>query len=473
MPMKKHLVPILLFLLPACVPTPERQTPPTGEPGVPPFPDARFALYLDPEALRQDLPTLPIPPAEAVRRGPLGFPLLLAFLGTAPTEGYGVRLGRVAQEGGTLRVEVQTWGPAGPQGKVRYTYPLDLRPIANLPPFPFELVFHTPEGRVLHRERVRPRVAPHGRAEEVGDPYGVVARWEEVYRDGPYLGRNLVRLHEEAFEVFYTPEEEESRFYLDLPSWLFGGREDPSCALTDRPPEALVQEVRGSLLEGNLTLRGAFVPLNRRYGLAHSPLPPEEVPERAYVACFYTAHDPRPEALGPLVLDLYPARLLPREPGSVEVLRAEAGPTELFFQIRLHPLPREDVPLDLYTLDPPPLPGGERVAVFPYPGFDRDPTQPRYVLGLGGGQEGFFLWILAPEVHTFTLFARLVRCQGVGGGEVSALNPPPGAGCPSLPLAQASYTHRGLLGPGGPLTLRLQFRSPEGWRSEPFAVTVP
>lgn len=464
------LIPLTL-LLPACVPTPGPQAPPAGELSVPPFPDARFALYLDPEALRQDLPTLPIPPAEAVRRGPLGFPLLLAFLGTAPTEGYGVRLGRVAQEGGTLRVEVRTWGPAGPQGKVRYTYPLDLRPLTDLPPFPFELVFHTPEGRVLHRERVRPPAATSGRAEEVGDPYGVVARWEEVYRDGPHLGRNLVRLHEEAFEVFYTPEGEGSRFYLDLPSWLFGGREDPSCSLTDRPPEVLVREVRGSLLEGNLTLRGAFVPLNRRYGLV--PLPPEEVPERAYVACFYTAHDPRPEVLSPLVLDLYPARLVRREPQSVEVLRAEAGPTELVFQVRLHPMPLGDVPLDLYTLDPPRLPGGERVVAFPYYGFDRGPTQPRYALSLHEGPGGFFLWILQPEVHTFTLFARLTLCQEAEGKALSPLNPPPGATCPSLPLVQASYTHRGLLGPGAPLALRLQFRSPKGWRSEPFVLTVP
>jgi len=156
-----------------------------------------------------------------------------------------------------------------------------------------------------------------------------------------------------------------------------------------------------------------------------------------------------------------------------EVLKAEAGPTELFFQIRLHPLPLEDVPLDLYTLDPPRLPGGELVAAFPYPGFDRDPTQPRYALSLHEGQRGFFLWILQPEVHTFTFYARLVRCRGVEGGEVSPLNPPPGASCPSLPLVQAFYTHRGLLGTGAPLSLRLQFRSPKGWRSQPFVLSLP
>ena len=460
------------FLLAACVPTPGPRAP-AGAPGVPPFPDARFALYLDPEALRQDLPTLPLPAAEAVQERLPGFPLLFAFLGTAPSEGYGVRLGKAVREGGALKVEVRTWGPAGPRKAVRYTYPLDLRPLTDLPPFPFELVFHTPEGQVLHRERVRPPVATSGRAEEVGDPYGVVARWEAGYRDGPYLRRNLVRLHEEAFAVFYTPEGEGSRFYLDLPPWLLRGQETPLCALTDRPPEDLARKARGSLLGQVLTLKEVFVPLNQRHGLVERPLPPDKVPERAYVACLYGAEDPRPEALGPLVLDLYPARLVRREPQSVEALRAEAGPTELVFQVRLHPMPLGDVPLDLYTLDPPRLPGGERVVAFPYHGFDRDPIQPRYALSLHEGPGGFFLWILQPEVHTFTLFARLTLCREAEGEALSPLNPPPGATCPSLPLVQASYTHRGLLGPGAPLALRLQFRSPKGWRSEPFVVTVP
>lgn len=62
-----------------------------------------------------------------------GFPLLFAFLGTAPSEGYGVRLGKAVREGGALKVEVRTWGPAGPQGKVRYTYPWTSGPSRTFP----------------------------------------------------------------------------------------------------------------------------------------------------------------------------------------------------------------------------------------------------------------------------------------------------------------------------------------------------
>lgn len=315
-------------------------------------------------------------------------------------------------------------------------------------------------------------MATSGRAEEVGDPYGVVARWEEVYRDGPYLGRNLVRLHEEAFAVFYTPEGEGSRFYLDLPLAPQGAG-DPLCALTDRPPEDLARKARGSLLGQVLTLKEVFVPLNQRHGLVERPLPPDRVPERAYVACLYGAEAPRLEALGPLVLDLYPARLVRREPQSVEVLRAEAGPTELVFQVRLHPLPLGDVPLDLYTLDPPRLPGGERVVAFPYHGFDRDPTQPRYALSLHEGPGGFFLWILQPEVHTFTLFARLTLCQKAEGKALSPSTLPPGPRARAFPWSRPLTPTGGSSGPGRPSPCASSSAPPRGGARSPLSSPFP
>lgn len=136
-----------------------------------------------------------------------------------------------------------------------------------------------------------------------------------------------------------TPRREREAASTWTSPWLLRGQETPLCALTDRPPEDLARKARGSLLGQVLTLKEVFVPLNQRHGLVERPLPPDRVPERAYVACLYGAEAPRPEALGPLVLDLYPARLVRREPQSVEVLRAEAGPTELVFQVRLHPCP--------------------------------------------------------------------------------------------------------------------------------------
>ncbi|WP_353512889.1 hypothetical protein [Thermus sp. LT1-2-5] len=461
---------LLLAFLTACVPMPA-ETPreaPSPRSSLPPFPDAHFGLYLEPEALRRALPTLPLPVEERVRRNLPSFPLLLAFWGTALGEGYGVRIGRVVREAKALRVEVVAQGPPAPPKEVRYTYPFDLRPVRDLPSYPFEVVFQTPEGQLLHRERVRPRVNLLGRPEAVGDPYGVVGQWQETYRDGRHPRRNLVRLHEDTLEVFYTPEKEGSRFYLDFPYWLQGA----TCALTDLPPEVLAKIRASSLLSTELTLRGVHAPLSQRHNLAASPLPPDGVPEQAYVACAYQALE-APGGLEAMVLDLYPARLLRRAPRSVEVLRAEAGPSEILLQVRLHPLPLEDVPLDLYTLNPPQLPNGERVAVFPYYGFDRDPTQPRYALSLHNGLEGFYLWILHPEVHTFTLYARLASCREAEGPEISALNPPPGASCPSHPLVEAFYTHRRVLGPGEALSLSLQFRSPRGWRSEPFTLIVP
>lgn len=270
-----------------------------------------------------------------------------------------------------------------------------------------------------------------------------------------------------------TPRREREAASTWTSPWLLRGQETPLCALTDRPPEDLARKARGSLLGQVLTLKEVFVPLNQRHGLVERPLPPDRVPERAYVACLYGAEAPR--LGGPRPPGSGPVPGPPRPPGAPE----RGGPAGggrahgARFPSPAPPLPLGDVPLDLYTLDPPRLPGGERVVAFPYHGFDRDPTQPRYALSLHEGPGGFFLWILQPEVHTFTLFARLTLCQKAEGKALSPSTLPPGPRARAFPWSRPLTPTGGSSGPGRPSPCASSSAPPRGGARSPLSSPFP
>ncbi|GBD30315.1 hypothetical protein HRbin32_01418 [bacterium HR32] len=482
----RWLSPVVLVLATAALPVAAAVRPA----GPPPFPDARFRLLLDAAALQGFLPQLPTLAAEAVRRGPIGSPdgdaVVVAFLGTAPQKGYTIAIQGVTVRGAQVEVTVGFQAPLRPAERVEYDYPVDARayPRGRLPRPPFHVVFRTPSGRELFRQTdIRPRATPPTaarREEDVGDPYQVARVVRHEFRDGRFRGRRLVRVHTPQVELFWTPEPRGVVVYGSLPEWLQVGPHTPTCAVTDRAPEAIADPLRGSNADRTLTLGDVWVEVNARHARRAAPIRPESVPQRAWLACLWSVRqsDAPDEWLGTHVVDLYPVWLRQRAPRTVEVVGWTALFHDVALHLRLHPAPAESVPLDLVVLRPPRPRGDVAVGAYLYYGFDRDPTRPQYAVHLGKGSDGrFYTWLVEPETHDLDLYVRLARCEAPAPlVQLSVWNPPPGVRCDTNTAVQAFYTHAGFLsslGHSGPLTLMLQVVSPQGWRSVPFSVEVP
>jgi len=122
----------------------------------PPFPGAAFAVLPHEAALEAFLDRLPPAAARAVReRLPEGGPpVVVAYLGTAPTAGYSVRIGPVRIEASRLVVTLG-WETPPPDAMVAQvlTHPVAVRRLERLPPAPYEVRFLGPDGRPLTGRR--------------------------------------------------------------------------------------------------------------------------------------------------------------------------------------------------------------------------------------------------------------------------------------------------------------------------------
>ncbi len=461
-----------------------------------PYPDARFGVFLEAALAQAFLLELPVPAADEVRRRitPLAEDeaVVIAFLGTTPSQGYQARIVEVRTAPGSVEVVIAAHAPESEAGPVAYGYPVDARrlPHSALPAPPFDVVYRSVSGTVwFHQTGVRPIVATPPeveREEDFGDTLAVSRELRREYREGVRAGRVIGREHATvSFTVFWVPiDRTQVQFAATLPLWLqHRGVIVPTCLLTDRTLDDLVAALPGDPFS-IATIRGHTVRLGRWPPAEPVALEPTAVPEHAWLACFSGARrDDAPEHwLGTDIVDLYPVRLEERAPYSVEVLEVTPLLHDVLVRVRLHPPPSEDVPLDLVVLDPPRA-GQEAgrarfVAAYAYYGFDRELSQLDYAIDLSGSSGRFFTWLRAPETHEFTLFLRLTTCTAARRlPEVSVWNPPAGVECSTMTAVQAFYTHRDFLravGLGdGPVELRCALRSPRGWQSRPFTVTLP
>lgn len=472
-----------------------------------PMPDAAFGVFLDTGSLQDFMAELPVPARETLRKQvePVasGEGRVVAFLGTSAVPA-GLRIDRIDVDADRLTVHLALHREEADSESVSSPhYPLATARLRRLPRPPFDVRFLDERGQTVATIRgVRPLLVPREDPDTTGDPWGVVRQLDRKVilrcgRDcltppGPGAvvgrGRNLVRIHDTRFSLFYTQFDTNGGGTLwlggSLPDWMRLARS--RCLLTDRSPEEIAEARAYDVWtrpEDVLTLDGMH-----RVALGDNPpmTAGRRLPKRAWLACDWSLSsqgfvEQNVRGLGTWVIDFYPAELHFRKPGTLEIVQVMEAYHDLTLKFRLFPPFFPDrgrnVPMRLFIHDPQPVPGTNPprwLGAILYYGFERDPNRGVYGVYHGKDDAGdWYTWLTVQdpgEAFEYALQARLALCEaprekGVLGDDT----------CNTLSAVQAFYTHAWFLGSyrlKPPVRLRLSLVSSWGYRSRPFEVVL-
>ena len=322
--------------------------------------------------------------------------------------------------------------------------------------------------------------------------------WHKRWQERGESWRVSVKAYRmQPIQVFYFEDEYGVHVFATLPEWVAPPQSAFHCVLTDRSPEFIAENWRPRNLQPLFTLKG----INNVY-LSRGVRPrlpallevrATDMPQKGWLACKREIDDPAPGMPGMYnarssrkEVNLYPVEFIHKKTGTLEILYIKRWQDDFYLKFRVFPPPSyhkiNNLRLDLVTYNPPTIKkDGQWIHVVPmlYYGFNEDPSrdQYRYSIGISSYQEDgrkkyYTVFYSQSDTFEFEVFGRLVQCKLSRPQQALAVSH---QSCNSLSLVQAFYTHDWFLhtlGIPSPVRLKVQLISPDGWRSEPFYLTL-